>query len=81
MEENKNYWFNQVKSYFVKGGGNVISIYDCLIQHFKPEVLNQEDNLYYCSQCENKNEAAQEHKIKKLPQTLIINLKRFKYAY
>ena len=73
--------FNSFKKMINKDWGKLLSLYDCLESHFYPQELNEEGNLYYCSRCNGKHHSSQTYKIKDFPNTLIIVLKRFRYAY
>jgi len=53
------------------------SLYDCFDLFTKPEILDQE-NLWYCSKCKEHKQATKKMDVYKLPNTLILHLKRFK---
>ncbi|CDK25620.1 unnamed protein product [Kuraishia capsulata CBS 1993] len=54
------------------------SITNCLKMFSQSEMLN-ESNKFYCEKCHSLQEAAKTIKLKKLPQVLVLHLKRFKY--
>lgn len=53
-----------------------LNIIDCFNETFKDEKF-ENTNLYYCDKCKTHNQAIKKHYIWKLPQNLIIVLKRF----
>ena len=58
-------------------GRNYINIYDCFKNFVKLEKL-QENNEWFCSQCKKHQKASKKIEILKVPNILIIHLKRFK---
>ncbi|KAM9948181.1 hypothetical protein ACTFIT_001528 [Dictyostelium discoideum] len=54
------------------------SLTNCLSNFSSIEILSKNDK-FFCDQCNSLQEAQKRMKIKKLPNTLIIHLKRFKY--
>lgn len=60
------------------GGGDSINLYDCFRNFTKPETLDQA-NLWYCSSCKEHRQARKTMEIWKLPDVLIVSLKRFEY--
>jgi hypothetical protein len=58
--------------------GDGISLYDCFRNFTKPETLDQA-NLWYCSKCKEHRQARKTMEIWKLPDVLIVSLKRFEY--
>ncbi|TMW67387.1 hypothetical protein Poli38472_011007 [Pythium oligandrum] len=61
-----------------KGTRDGISLYDCFRNFTKPETLDQA-NLWYCSKCKEHRQARKTMEIWKLPDVLIVSLKRFEY--
>ncbi|KAJ0391978.1 hypothetical protein P43SY_002887 [Pythium insidiosum] len=58
--------------------GDAITLYDCFQNFTKPETLDQA-NLWYCSRCKEHRQARKTMEIWKLPDVLIVSLKRFEY--
>ncbi|KAJ3452976.1 ubiquitin carboxyl-terminal hydrolase [Anaeramoeba flamelloides] len=56
-----------------------IVIQDCLLEFCKPSSLTGK-NKYYCYKCKKTLDASATIEIKKLPEVLILHLKRFKYS-
>mmetsp|Transcript_29018 Transcript_29018/g.51901 ORF Transcript_29018/g.51901 Transcript_29018/m.51901 type:complete len:1011 (-) Transcript_29018:45-3077(-) len=54
-----------------------ITLFDCLRQSSLPEKLDR-DNTWYCNQCKEHVEATKTYQLFKLPEILVIALKRFK---
>ncbi|XP_066321902.1 ubiquitin carboxyl-terminal hydrolase 3-like [Miscanthus floridulus] len=54
------------------------SLTSCLKNFFSTETLNADDK-FFCDKCCSLQEAEKRMKIKKVPQTLVIHLKRFKF--
>jgi len=54
------------------------SLTHCL-KHFSSTEKLTGQNLFFCEKCNDKTEAEKRIKIKKLPMTLVLHLKRFKY--
>lgn len=52
-------------------------VYSCL-DHFVAEEKLDADNTWYCSKCKDHKEAYKQMRIMKLPEVLVIHLKRFK---
>lgn len=61
----------------VKGN---LNLKQCLDKYIAGEILGGE-NKYYCEKCDKKVEAVMRESIKKLPNVLIIVLKRFSFNY
>lgn len=57
-----------------------VKLSDCLQQFIKPEVLSRE-NTWYCNKCEEHVQATNSLSVWKLPEVLIIQLKRFEFQY
>ncbi|TDH71888.1 hypothetical protein CCR75_002676 [Bremia lactucae] len=55
-----------------------VSLNDCFRNFVKPEVLDHE-NLWYCSKCQNHRQARKTMEIWRLPDVLVLSLKRFEY--
>ncbi|EQC32844.1 hypothetical protein, variant [Saprolegnia diclina VS20] len=55
-----------------------ISLDSCFKKFTSPEELD-EDNLWYCSQCKEHRQATKTMQLYKLPNILILSLKRFEY--
>ena len=72
---------NKMKNWFREGAGTVISLYDCFLAYFKKEELVERDNLYDCDNCGMKSQATAFSLLKKLPNILIIQIKRFRYSH
>lgn len=53
-----------------------ITLEDCLDEFVKPEILDGDD-MWFCPHCKNKQVASKQLKISRLPQVLVIHLKRF----
>lgn len=60
------------------GSQNGISLNDCFRNFIKPETLDQA-NLWYCASCKEHRQARKTMEIWKLPDVLILSLKRFEY--
>ena len=60
-------------------GNENINIYDCL-EKFREEEILEKENKYFCDDCQTQQTAKKKIQIFKLPQYLIIQLKRFKYS-
>ena len=58
-----------------KGG---INLYDCLALYSKREQLGA-DNAWYCPKCAKHQEASKQLELFRLPEILVIHLKRFQY--
>ncbi len=56
---------------------NNFTIYDCFDLFIKEEVL-EKGNEWYCGQCKNHKLASKKMELYKVPQTLVLHLKRFK---
>ncbi|CAG9334234.1 unnamed protein product [Blepharisma stoltei] len=63
----------------IKPRSTRVTLYDCLHQFSQPEKLDQ-DNTTYCSKCEGHKRGLKKMDIYKLPNILIIHLKRFKHS-
>eukprot|EP01015_Nassula_variabilis_P012009 TRINITY_DN1971_c0_g1_i5.p1 TRINITY_DN1971_c0_g1~~TRINITY_DN1971_c0_g1_i5.p1 ORF type:complete len:772 (-),score=46.56 TRINITY_DN1971_c0_g1_i5:32-2347(-) len=57
--------------------GALSTIEDCL-KLFESKEKLEEDNMWYCSKCQDHKQALKQMQIYKAPQTLILHLKRFK---
>ncbi|OQR99918.1 ubiquitin-specific protease, partial [Thraustotheca clavata] len=55
-----------------------LTLDDCFKKFTSPEELD-EDNLWYCSQCKEHRQATKTMELYKLPDILILSLKRFEY--
>lgn len=55
------------------------SLYYCLQEQFNSKEILKGNDKFECDHCKSKQEAEKGVVIKKLPKTLIIHLKRFKY--
>jgi ubiquitin carboxyl-terminal hydrolase 9/13 len=62
----------------VPPGESAYSLTHSLNNFSKPEVLTNQ-NKFYCNSCSSLQEAVKTIKLKKLPEVLVINFKRFKY--
>eukprot|EP00045_Choanoeca_perplexa_P022766 m.10819 g.10819 ORF g.10819 m.10819 type:complete len:989 (-) comp9682_c1_seq1:271-3237(-) len=56
-----------------------VQLDDCIRQFTTPEVLS-DDNKWYCPQCKEHRQAKKQLEIWRLPQNLIVHLKRFSYT-
>ncbi|CAG2180978.1 unnamed protein product, partial [Oppiella nova] len=56
----------------------VIGLEDCLQLHTKPETLTA-DNPWYCPKCKEQRQANKQITLWRLPQVLVIQLKRFSF--
>lgn len=56
---------------------NCNTLYDCLDEHFKDEIVNTDEKLWTCDKCKNKYESNKCVLMWRSPQILIISLKRF----
>ncbi|CAK4658374.1 hypothetical protein LEN26_013559 [Aphanomyces euteiches] len=65
-----------MKSLRVKTEG--LTLDDCFKKFTSPEQLDQ-DNLWYCSTCKEHRQATKTMQLYKLPDVLILSLKRFEY--
>ncbi|KAL0217405.1 hypothetical protein RCL1_007986 [Eukaryota sp. TZLM3-RCL] len=72
-EENKTGFF----SFLSKRSGPPLTLFDCLSEYFKSENLRNE-NCFDCELCRTKKPATKKFFLSKLPEVLIIQLKRFK---
>lgn len=61
-----------------RAGQGGITLDDCFRNFTKPETLDQA-NLWYCSKCKEHRQARKTMEIWKLPDVLILSLKRFEY--
>lgn len=59
-------------------GNGGLSLDDCFRNFTKPETLDQA-NLWYCSKCKEHRQARKTMEIWKLPNVLVLSLKRFEY--
>lgn len=55
-----------------------ISLYDCFQNFVKPETLDQA-NLWYCSKCQKHRQARKTMEMWRLPDVMVLSLKRFEY--
>ncbi|KAL7692237.1 putative Zinc finger, MYND-type, peptidase C19, ubiquitin-specific peptidase, DUSP [Plasmopara halstedii] len=55
-----------------------ISLYDCFRNFVKPETLDQA-NLWYCSKCQEHRQARKTMEMWRLPDVMVLSLKRFEY--
>ncbi|KAG0263152.1 CSN-associated deubiquitinating enzyme Ubp12 [Actinomortierella ambigua] len=62
-----------------KGGKKAISLEDCLAEYTKEEQLG-EDDLWYCPSCKEHRQATKKLDIWKLPDLLVVHLKRFSHT-
>ena len=53
------------------------SIYDCLNELFKEEFINSHELLWTCDMCKQKHKSIKTTKLWRIPNILIISLKRF----
>ncbi|OAF71337.1 hypothetical protein A3Q56_00916 [Intoshia linei] len=53
-----------------------VEIQDCMEKFAQPEILD-EDNPWYCSSCKTKSKASKQLLIERVPDTLIIHIKRY----
>jgi len=60
------------------GGGTRTTVYDCLNGFCSKETLRGEDK-FQCDKCEKKTDAEKEVCIERLPESLILHVKRFRY--
>ena len=63
----------------VKEGKKQISIYDCMDLFVQKEVLGEED-AWYCPHCKDFMQASKKFDLWKMPEILVIHLKRFSYT-
>ena len=69
--------YNRVTNFPVKSlSSKVVNIYDCFKNFSKLEIL-KEHNEWYCGSCKNHTKAKKKMDIYKLPDVLILQLKRF----
>ncbi|XP_072110731.1 ubiquitin carboxyl-terminal hydrolase 47-like isoform X1 [Mobula birostris] len=61
--------------------GNSIQSVDAALQDFFKTVILDGDNLCYCDKCEKKTKATMKYHCKRLPQILVLQLKRFEFDY
>ncbi|KAI8890947.1 cysteine proteinase [Backusella circina FSU 941] len=61
-----------------KSGPSSVSIYQCLDYFVKEEILDQ-DNAWHCPKCKTKRRASKALTLAKLPDILLIQLKRFSF--
>mmetsp|Transcript_626 Transcript_626/g.2319 ORF Transcript_626/g.2319 Transcript_626/m.2319 type:complete len:1165 (-) Transcript_626:557-4051(-) len=57
---------------------STVQLTDCIEQFTKPEKLDS-DNAWFCSQCKERREATKRMWLWRLPNILILSLKRFEY--
>ncbi|KAL0248760.1 hypothetical protein GEMRC1_003994 [Eukaryota sp. GEM-RC1] len=62
---------------FGRDSGQNITLTDCLLEFFKPEPL-ENDDLFECEVCKSKQRAEKRLYLSKVPEILILHLKRFK---
>lgn len=55
----------------------VVSLYDCLVENFKDEVMNDPQNLIYCEKCGCNRESIKTPKIQTMPNVLSLQFKRY----
>lgn len=80
-ESMKDSNWNNLKNLLGLGYSDKVTLYDCFSLFFKPEDLNDENNLVYCSTCERQCPSTLYYSIRESPNILIIVLKRFSYTY
>jgi ubiquitin C-terminal hydrolase len=57
-----------------------VSLADCLVQFMRLEKLSGTD-AYYCEHCKQKTECLKRMSIRKLPEVLVVHLKRFRHDW
>jgi ubiquitin C-terminal hydrolase len=55
------------------------SVKECLDKFAAPETLD-DDNMYQCDGCKQKIKAVKQLRVREAPQTLVVHLKRFRFA-
>jgi ubiquitin carboxyl-terminal hydrolase 2/21 len=60
-------------------GGNGCSLHDCLKAYTEQEFLNEHD-AYYCSKCKAHRAVSKKISVYRLPEVLVIHLKRFSFS-
>ena len=63
---------------FDASGKKISDIHHCLREFSKPETLDR-DNLWYCSKCKEHVQATKTMQLMRLPEVLILHLKRFEW--
>jgi ubiquitin C-terminal hydrolase len=58
---------------------NTKTIYDCLDEYFKEEYINTDCPIWKCDSCQNKHISKKTTKLWRLPDILVISLKRFTF--
>lgn len=66
-------------SFFVKRSEESVSLYNCLEAFLKEEPLGPED-MWYCPVCKKHCQASKKLDLWRLPEILVIHLKRFSYS-
>ncbi|DBA01772.1 TPA: hypothetical protein N0F65_010182 [Lagenidium giganteum] len=61
------------------GNGSGCSIQDCMKAYTEQEFMNESD-AYYCAKCKTHRAASKKISLYRLPQLLVIHLKRFSYS-
>ena len=59
-------------------GHKTVTLEQCLAQFTAPEVLSR-DNKWYCSKCKDHVQATKSLQVWRLPEVLVLHLKRFEY--
>jgi len=62
-----------------KNGKKTITLEDCLMEYTKEEQLGEED-LWYCPSCQKHQQATKKLDIWRLPDILVVHLKRFSHT-
>jgi len=70
---------NMSKSMDGSAGRADVNLHDCLVKAFEREQLGENDK-WYCSKCKDHRQAFKKFDLWKLPEVLVVHLKRFQYS-
>mmetsp|Transcript_3430 Transcript_3430/g.5190 ORF Transcript_3430/g.5190 Transcript_3430/m.5190 type:complete len:915 (-) Transcript_3430:35-2779(-) len=71
-------WFNWIPNPFSTEKSKAVTIQDCLHSYCALEDLTGDDK-YKCEACKTVNEATKQLRISRLPEMLVLHIKRFRY--